>query len=57
MPSETAKWRFRRHFCVPRFVFIMAEGFQDCGVVGNDGSGISLRPPAPVNGGCIKNAV
>ncbi|ENX7340283.1 hypothetical protein D6L58_11720 [Neisseria gonorrhoeae] len=23
---------------MPRFVFIMAEGFRDCGVVGNDGS-------------------
>ncbi|WP_159071432.1 hypothetical protein [Neisseria polysaccharea] len=28
MPSETAEQHFRRHFFVPRFVFIMAEGIN-----------------------------
>ncbi|HGM0911490.1 TPA: hypothetical protein ACKJ4K_001639 [Neisseria gonorrhoeae] len=38
-------------------IAVLSDGFRDYGVVGNDGSGILLRPPAPVNGGRVKNAV
>ncbi|EPI6078175.1 hypothetical protein ACO1F4_002224, partial [Neisseria gonorrhoeae] len=33
------------------------DGFRDCGVVGNDGSGILLRPPRARKRRAIKNAV
>ncbi|EMT1343469.1 hypothetical protein QPC19_001710 [Neisseria gonorrhoeae] len=26
-------------------IAVLSDGFQDCGVVGDDGSGILLRPP------------
>ncbi|ENT0626862.1 TPA: hypothetical protein ACSIGP_002234, partial [Neisseria gonorrhoeae] len=26
-------------------IAVLSDGFRDCGVVGNDGSGILLRPP------------
>ncbi|ENT0484689.1 hypothetical protein CTY06_11200, partial [Neisseria gonorrhoeae] len=32
------------------------DGFRDCGVVGNDGSGILLRPPRACKRRAIKNA-
>ncbi|ENS8058095.1 hypothetical protein EKQ37_002053 [Neisseria gonorrhoeae] len=38
-------------------IAVLSDGFQDCGVVGNDGSGILLRPPRACKRRAIKNAV
>ncbi|EMR8379381.1 TPA: hypothetical protein WLZ07_002037 [Neisseria gonorrhoeae] len=38
-------------------IAVLSDGFQDYGVVGNDGSGILLRPPRACKRRAIKNAV
>ncbi|EMR8195267.1 hypothetical protein HHL49_001965 [Neisseria gonorrhoeae] len=38
-------------------ITVLSDEFRDCGIVGNDGSGILLRPPRACKRQAIKNAV